>query len=109
MAIALPPAIAGYFAADHEGDADAVSRCFTADALVRDEGDTHAGPEAIRAWKTASSAKYSYRAEPFAIVEDAGRTIVTARLTGDFPGSPLDLRYRFTLAGERIAELEIGA
>ena len=109
MAVALPPAIAGYFAADREGDADAVSRCFTPHAVVRDEGRTHAGPEAIRAWKTASSAKYSYRAEPFALVEDAGRTIVTAHLTGDFPGSPLDLRYRFAIQGKRIAELEIGA
>jgi NAD(P)-dependent dehydrogenase (short-subunit alcohol dehydrogenase family) len=32
---------------------------------------------------------------------------VTAHLTGDFPGAPADLHYRFTLAGEAIADLEI--
>ena len=32
---------------------------------------------------------------------------VTARVTGDFPGSPVDLRYRFRLEGAAIARLEI--
>ena len=35
------------------------------------------------------------------------RTVVTAHVRGDFPGSPLDLRYFFVLEGDRIAELEI--
>jgi hypothetical protein len=28
-------------------------------------------------------------------------------VTGDFPGSPVDLHYRFTLEGGKIARLEI--
>ena len=32
---------------------------------------------------------------------------VTARVTGDVPGSPVDLRYRFRLQGAAIARLEI--
>jgi len=28
-------------------------------------------------------------------------------VTGDFPGSPVDLRYRFTVEGDKIARLEI--
>jgi hypothetical protein len=35
------------------------------------------------------------------------RTVVTAHLTGDFPGNPVDLRYRFKLAGAEIVALEI--
>jgi hypothetical protein len=31
-----------------------------------------------------------------------------ARLTGDFPGSPVDLDYTFTLAHDKITSLEIG-
>jgi len=34
---------------------------------------------------------------------------VTARVTGDFPGSPVELRYGFTLEGASIARLEITA
>jgi len=33
---------------------------------------------------------------------------VTGRVTGDFPGSPVDFQYRFTLDGDKIARLEIG-
>jgi hypothetical protein len=31
----------------------------------------------------------------------------TESVTADFPGSPVDLRYRFTLEGDTIARLEI--
>jgi len=34
-------------------------------------------------------------------------TVVTSRLTGNFPGSPVDLRYFFRLEGDKIASLEI--
>jgi len=74
---------------------------------VKDEGRTHSGPEAITAWKAAASAKYSYVALPFAVERCAGRFIVTVRLTGNFPGSPVDLRYAFRLGRGRIASLEI--
>jgi hypothetical protein len=33
--------------------------------------------------------------------------VVTARVTGDFPGSPVELRYGFALEGNRITRLEI--
>lgn len=107
MAISLPPPIAGYFAADRGDDAGAVLRNFADDAVVVDERRTYSGHDEIRQWKSNASAQYSYTAEPFAIAEADGRTIVTAHLTGDFPGSPVDLRYRFTLYDGLIAALDI--
>ena len=107
MAVELPTPIAGYFSADKGRDADALLQCFTEGATVRDEGHNYAGHEAIRRWKIASSSKYNYTVEPFAMADEAGLTVVTAHLTGDFPGSPVDLRYRFALDRERIAGLEI--
>jgi ketosteroid isomerase-like protein len=109
MAVELPAPIAGYFSADKAGDPYTAARHFTEDAVVRDEGHTYAGREAIRKWKNSSSAKYTYAVEPFAISEDAGLTTVSAHLTGNFPGSPVDLRYCFALEGEQIAGLEIVA
>ena len=44
----LPEPIAAYFDADKRGDADAVARCFTKDAVVEDEGHRHSGRAAIR-------------------------------------------------------------
>lgn len=102
----LPEPIAAYFDADNQ-DAHAVARCFTTDGLVLDEGKTHSGLAAIEAWKIGSSAKYTYAVKPHTL-EKQGRTyIVTARVAGDFPGSPVDLRYSFILERGKIATLEI--
>jgi hypothetical protein len=106
MAIDLPQAIAAYFAADGR-DGDAVARCFTERATVKDEAHTYTGREAIRQWWAYSSARYNYISEPFAIATEDGVTTVTSHLAGDFPGSPVDLRYVFQLEGEKISSLKI--
>lgn len=106
MPITLPGPVAAYFAADGN-DGDAVAHCFTEDAVVIDERQTHSGREAIRRWKVEASAKFSYATDPFAASEEDGRTVVTAHVAGDFPGSPVDLRYAFVLEGGKIARLEI--
>ena len=107
MTIELPGAIAAYFSADKQGDAQAISDCFTQDAVVVDEGNTYTGRDAIRQWMANASTQYTYTAEPFALAEEGGRTIVTSHLVGNFPGSPVDLQYFFVLQNDKIAELEI--
>lgn len=106
MRLDLPESINIYFAADR-GDGEAVARCFTDHAVVKDEGHIYNGLAAIKQWKTDSSKKYTYTSVPFACEERNGKTIVTSRLTGNFPGSPVDLRYFFGLEGNKIAFLEI--
>jgi hypothetical protein len=102
----LPEPIAAYLDADKR-DGEAVARCFTNQGLVVDEGQMYCGPTAIKAWKTAASAKYSYSSEPLAVEQKDGRYIVTSRLTGNFPGSPVNLRFSFQLERGKIASLEI--
>jgi hypothetical protein len=102
----LPEPVAAYFAADRRG-AHSVAQCFTHEGRVVDEGKTHTGPAAIEAWKAAATAQFTYRVEPFALEKKDRQYIVTSRVTGNFPGSPVDLRYRFLLERGRIASLEI--
>jgi hypothetical protein len=102
----LPKPIAAYFTAD-KGDGEAVSQCFTENAVVKDEGHTYKGRAAIKAWKTDTSAKYQYTCEPLACEERDGKTVVTSHLVGNFPGSPVDLRYFFRLEGDKIASLGV--
>src|SRR5436189_1388769 len=102
----LPKPVAAYFTAD-KGDGEAVSQCFTENAIVKDEGHTHKGRAAIKRWKTDASAKYEYTCEPIACEEKDGKTVVTSHLVGNFPGSPVDLRFFFELEGDKIASLEI--
>lgn len=108
-ALNLPEPIAAYFDADKRGDVDAVARCFTKGAVVKDEGHKHSGPAAIKKWKTGASAKYSYTSQPLGVEQRDGGYVVTSRLTGNFPGSPIDLRYAFRLERGKIVSLEIAA
>jgi ketosteroid isomerase-like protein len=104
----LPIAVAEYFAAVNTDGADRVAVCFAKDAAVRDEGRVICGSSAVRAWAEETRRKYRYQAEVVKVEEKVDRTIVTAHLTGDFPGSPIDLQYRFKLSDSKIIALEIG-
>jgi hypothetical protein len=106
MTIQLPEPITAYFAAD-KLDGDAVARCFTSGAIVRDEGRTYTGVAAIKRWKTETAAKYTYTCEPLCAEPKDGTTIVTCHLEGNFPGGRVDLRFFFRLERGKIANLEI--
>lgn len=105
----LPPPIATYFAADAARDEAALAASFAPGARVQDESRIHAGPEAIAAWWRAAKARYNHSAEVLDMERLGAQILVRARVTGDFPGSPLVLRYAFGLAGDRIDSLQITA
>jgi hypothetical protein len=104
--LVLPEPIAAYFNADRQ-NAEAVARCFTPRAVVTDEGEKHVGLKEIRAWRTSRKSLYTYVALPVAIEQSEGQLVVRAHVTGDFPGSPADLRYHFRLERGLIASMEI--
>lgn len=106
MSMTLPTPIAAYFSADRN-DADAVVCCFAEHAVVMDERQTYVGRDAIRQWKTDASAKFSYAVEPHAVTQQRDKIVVTGRVSGDFPGSPVDLRYAFEVGDGEITRLEI--
>jgi len=108
MAVKLPQPIEVYFASSNANDIDALERCFAADAVVRDEAKTIEGLAAIKAWRVETKRKYSFTAEPLAIAHRDGKVVVTAKVSGNFPGSPINLDSAFALKGDRIVLLEIG-
>ncbi|MDP3895976.1 MAG: nuclear transport factor 2 family protein [Mesorhizobium sp.] len=108
MTNTLPEQIAAYFAAKNRHDIDAMLVPFAPDAIVRDEGRTHTGPNAIREWMVATTAKYKVSVELREALLAEGVWTISALVAGNFPGSPATLHYRFTLAEDRIVGLEIG-
>ena len=82
MSLSLPDAITTYFSISNGADATHIADCFTQDACVFDEGETHRGRPAIQAWMPAT-------------------------VTGNFPGSPVQLDHAFQLAESQIQSLEI--
>jgi hypothetical protein len=107
MADRLATPIAIYIAAENRGDTEAMAECFAEDAVVRDEGKTIKGLAAIKRWKAETKRKYQHTVEPLESVQRGDKIIVTNRLTGNFPGSPIELQFIFKLDGDKIASLEI--
>ncbi len=98
-----------YFHATNAHDTNALVACFDADATVFDEGEeqTFQGIEAIREWAETLNKQYQLSVEVLGMEEAGNRTLVTASVSGDFEGSPLQFKYYFTLKGDKISKLEI--
>jgi hypothetical protein len=107
MSVDLPTPIAIYIDAENRGDTEALAQCFAEHSVVQDEGETIEGLAAIKQWKADTKRKYQHTIEPLSSVQKDGKNIVTNRLTGNFPGSPIELEFVFELDGDKIASLEI--
>jgi hypothetical protein len=107
MPLTLPDLLARYFAAQNGNDLESFVACFAEQAIVKDEGQSIEGPAAIAQWMRDAKQKYQHSAEPIGVAERDGKTIVTARVAGNFHGSPANLDHIFTIEGGRITALEI--
>ena len=108
MLTKLPQPVLNYLAAVKAQDTEMFALCFADDARVHDEGRDYKGLDAITAWMKETQTKYKYAIEPLDASVSGNTVKLRARLTGDFPGSPVDLDFTFMLANDKIASLEIG-
>ena len=108
MSIELPPIIAAFFHATNTREFAGFLSLFTADAHVNDEANDHYGAE-IAAWIDRATADTKPTADVTSIIRDGDQSVVTAGVSGNFPGSPVQLRYYFTLKDDKIATLLIRA
>jgi hypothetical protein len=107
MKTELPAPIAGFFQAHNSGKTDDFLDHFTADAVVFDEAHEYRG-DAITAWIVSAIANYHpLHAEVISLLTDGSQAVATAQVSGTFPGSPVQLRYQFTLRDGKIAALSI--
>ncbi|MBJ7453783.1 MAG: nuclear transport factor 2 family protein [Blastococcus sp.] len=104
----LPATIRGYLAAHVAGDTDTALRAFAPAAVVVDDGSTYRGTDEIRAFLATAGSEFSYTTALVGAerIDDA-HWVAVNHLEGDFPGGVVDLRYRFALAGDLVAELVI--
>lgn len=104
----LPPAIAAFFQAQNTGQTAGFNQLFTDDALVSDESHEYRGA-AIKEWIDGAISQYQPVADVTGWAEAGTQTLATAQVRGNFPGSPTQLKYNFTLRNGKIAALAIGA
>jgi ketosteroid isomerase-like protein len=104
----VPAIVAAHQAAHEAHDVERELACFAEHATVTDEGRTYQGLAEIRTWMGRAASEYTYTSELTALrQDDAEHWTVVRHLEGDFPGGVVDLRYRYTLGGDRITNLTI--
>jgi hypothetical protein len=107
MSIQLPDPIERYVQIANSGTAEAAPECFAPDATVYDEGHTYEGVASIQDWLVATKKKYGQTVTPLELAERDGQSVLKARLTGNFPGSPITVNFSFVLADGNIRSLEV--
>jgi SnoaL-like protein len=107
MEMKLPRPIAAFVQAENSGDVDSMSDCFVPGATVRDDGHFYEGLPAIKAWTARMKKRFNHTVTPLEIHTSDGTTTLKARLSGEFPGSPLIADFHFALVNDRIAALQI--
>ena len=107
MRLPLPESITAYFEVSNGADDAKLTLWFTKDAVVLDEGQTHQGHESIRTWLREAQKKFEYSVEPLNVSQSGACVTVTAKVTGNFSGSPVQLEHVFQLVGSRIGSLAI--
>src|SRR5438132_817167 len=108
MPTSAPDVITRYFAAQSARDFETLLTLFADDAEVIDEGQTRRGANEIRAWRENVASVYEYTTQLVGLKATSEEHYVArVHLEGNFPGGTVDLRYRFTIAGDSISRLEI--
>lgn len=103
----MPDVVKAFFEADRRNGPDLVARTFAVDVVVVDEGAFHQGGAAVRDWWAEAKRKTQYIAEPLDATVDGDRSFVRAKVSGQFPGSPVTLSYTFAITNDKIAKVEI--
>jgi hypothetical protein len=102
----LPPVIAAFFESSNTREFADFLSLFTDNAHVNDEANNYYGA-AIAAWIDRATADAKPTADVTNIMHEGEQLVVTAQVSGNFPGSPVQLRYYFTLKDSKIAKLLI--
>lgn len=106
VSVKLPPRIDAFMQAKSSGDSQAFVACFAEEAVVYTEGQEFRGKDAIRQW-FEDSAKYKNQYLVMGFSAKRQESILSARVSGDFAGSPVLLDYFFTTQDGLITSLRI--
>lgn len=86
-------------------DSHAYANCFTPTAVVFDEGKTHNGKAEVESWNATANKEYQTVMKPLDYNERDN--ILSAEISGTFPGSPVVLKYHFEFRDGLIQSLKI--
>lgn len=103
----LPTLVAQFVEAQNTYDSEAYVTCFTETATVHDEGKTHTGKPEIREWIERANEAYQSFMKPLKYEKSGSNGVLTAEVSGTFPGSPIVLKFHLGLKDDLIDSLKV--
>lgn len=101
----LPNIITALLNAQNQYNSHSYADCFTDNAVVFDEGKTYNGKTEIENWISEANNEYKTIMKP--LNYDEKENILSAEISGTFPGSPAILKYHFEFNNGLIQSLKI--
>ena len=110
MSDAYPEVLSRYFSAVERRDLEVLGTCFVDGATLADDGRTYHGRGEICAWREAAGPAYEYIVEVLDWERTADDTyVVDTNVASTVSGDPVGLKFRFTLQGRLISDLQIAS
>jgi len=103
----VPASLANYIEAANAGATSAALASFSESSVVQDEGAEHRGHAAIRDWIEETVGKYHFHITPLAVRQSGDHVVLRCRVSGSFPGSPVELDFDAMISSEKISRLAI--
>ncbi|TWR24723.1 nuclear transport factor 2 family protein [Mucilaginibacter pallidiroseus] len=103
----IPQVVERFIETQHSLDSNAFAECFTDNAIVHDEGKTHNGKQEIEQWIKQAMENYESQLEPLNYEQSGANSVLTANVSGTFPGSPIVLKFHFGIKDNLIESLSV--
>jgi ketosteroid isomerase-like protein len=103
----LPKIVERFIETQNNHDSKAYVECFTDSAIVHDEGRTHNGKAEIRQWIEHANEKYQSVMKPLKYEMSGSKGLLTAEVSGTFPGSPAVLQFHLEVEDDLISSLSV--
>ena len=107
MTMPLPPAAQDFFSGKNARDLPLALSGFSSHPVVKDEHHEYIGQDAIAEWLKSATAQYDDQVTVQGTEADGTDVVVLGEVSGTFPGSPIVLRFRFSMADGNISQLSI--
>jgi hypothetical protein len=109
VSISLQSPLADFFSATNARDTDALFALFAPGATVDDEGFEYKGLDSIRGWIAETVERFRFSVDVVDAAHAKEHASIVGIVTGEFPGSPAQVRYDFQIDQQKIVSLKLGA
>lgn len=103
----LPNVVQELIKAQNNFDSVAYANLFSETGVAYDEGKTHTGRKEVQTWIAEANEKYRSVMHPVEYTEKDNKGILTANVSGTFPGSPAVMKFNFEINEGLIQSLKI--